>query len=119
MDLIFTNSPELAIVEKADILLIPQLISDPAHTQMVCTIDCEPNISKSTDYASHYCFRKADYDKIRDRLDSFNFVDILMSNELNEMVDDFYKVLYSVIDEFDPSNWQMIQKATRRDFGSL
>lgn len=87
LDLVYTNSPELAIVEKADILLIPQSMSDPAHTQMVCFVECEPSISKLTTDTSHYCFRKANYDEIRDQLDSLNFHDILQSNDVNEMVD--------------------------------
>lgn len=49
LDLVYTNMPELSLVErveKADLLLIPQSITDKAHVQMVCTIECEPNCFK-------------------------------------------------------------------------
>lgn len=42
LDLFYTNMPELALMEHADVPLIPNQIADKSHVQSVCTIECEP-----------------------------------------------------------------------------
>lgn len=65
LDLIYTDSPEFTVVSKADFRLIPTEKRDKAHVPLMCTVECSPKvpaiISNST-----FCFKKANYDHIRD-----------------------------------------------------
>lgn len=42
LDLAYTNIPELTSVDKADLKLFPDNMSDLAHTAMTCVIECDP-----------------------------------------------------------------------------
>lgn len=44
LDLVLTDAPELAIIEKADLPLISSAKEDKAHVQMVCTFECKPKV---------------------------------------------------------------------------
>lgn len=104
LDLCYTNMPELAVVEKADINLIPDNIADKAHTQLSITIECEPTTHHDSSHASTYCFRKANYDKINNHLEQIFYSPefLLHENNVDEMVDCLYKTLHEVIDTHVP-----------------
>lgn len=105
LDLVYTNMPELAIVEKADLLLIPESIADKAHVQMVCTIECAPKVFQlNSEAASVYCFKKADYDAINDCINNIDFEQLFADSDINSMVDKFYATLYEIYDEFVPKS---------------
>lgn len=104
LDLVYTNSPELTLLEKADIPLIPESIADVAHVQIACTIECHPRIFQSNEQSAHFCFRKANYDEIRNYLQNIDFTSMLSQVDINEMVDSFYELLYSLFEEFVPKS---------------
>lgn len=96
--------PELSVVEKADITLIPDEIADKAHIQLSLTVECEPTTNNSSANSSTYCFRKANYDEINDQLEQvFSNPDFLFQgNNVNEMVTSIYGILHEIIDAYVP-----------------
>lgn len=109
LDLIYTNSPELAVVSKADFLMLPPFKSDNCHVPLMCTIDFAPEISPNTEATSTdevYSFRKANYDTIRTHLSSINFNDIMdeHTHDVDRMVEEFYGVLKYTFDNFIPKS---------------
>lgn len=103
LDLILTNNPECVLVEKADMLLIPEDEEDKSHVQMVCSLDFNP-VKYNTDINQTpiYCFRRADYDNIRLELSSIDLSNIIENDDINEMVQKFYDAIYSILDKFVP-----------------
>lgn len=105
LDLVYTNMPELSLVEKADMLLIPEQREDKSHVQMVCSIECNPKIFKSDDVSkSIFCFKKANYDAINECLSQIDFAALLDQHNVNDMVDAFYSTIYDIFDEFVPKS---------------
>lgn len=104
LDLIFTNSPELTVVTKADFRMIPEHKSDNAHVPIACTIECEPGVIPSSDSGSVFCFRRADYDAIGEHLDRMDMMNILSGcgDDVDEMVTTFYSILHETFDLFVP-----------------
>lgn len=107
LDLIYTNSPELTVVSKADFLLIPSHKSDVCHVPLMCTIDFAPIVTadRGADLNDEvYSFRKANYDDIRAHLSSIN-IEMILRNHLNDvdkMVDEFYGILRNTFETFIP-----------------
>lgn len=105
LDLIYTNIPEISLAEKADILLIPDSISDKAHNQIMCTIECQPITFNSNSTGKPiFCFKKADYDAMNDSLNNIDFDELFNNCDINEMVDKFYNILYDLYEEFVPKS---------------
>lgn len=103
LDLIYINMPELAFVEGADMLIIPDNIQDKAHVQMVCTIECEPvSFGSCENSMPIYCFKKANFEAINECLNIIDFHELLSSNNIDEMVDAFYGKLFIIFDEHVP-----------------
>lgn len=102
LDLVYTNMPELTLFERADMLIIPDDISDDAHTQVSLTIECEPILDSIGSTPSIYCYKKANYEAMCEYLKSFNFGDLFNLNDANEMVDSLYDILYDAIERFVP-----------------
>lgn len=75
LDLVYTNMPELLVVNTPDFMLLPEGKSDPAHMPTMCTIEVSPEIHPVDQCDSRiYCFRKENYDSIREHLMQINFV---------------------------------------------
>lgn len=72
LDLIYTNVPELSDLKRANILMLPTYKSDPHHVPIMCLFDCAPTIINNVDSQSIYCFKRANYDLIRDHLGTLN-----------------------------------------------
>lgn len=103
LDLFYTNMPELAVIEKADFPLIPDNKSDKAHVQTMITIECQPTVYTPCDNNNaRYCFNKANFDQIREDLMSIDYDQILNLDDVNELVDVFYNILYEVFDKHVP-----------------
>lgn len=66
-------------------------------------MECEPQIIKSQ-YSSFqaYCFKKADYDLIRSHLETIRFDALLATENVDEMLLNFYNILYETFDQFVP-----------------
>lgn len=103
LDLIFTNMPELTLVQKSDMPLIPEIKQDVAHVPMTCFIECQPKIFQSSnDFPKIHCFKKANYEMINQCLDSINFHEVLALDNFDDSVNKFYDILYSIFDEHVP-----------------
>lgn len=103
LDLIYSNVPELTVSEIALNRLIPFEESDRAHNHLSITIECNPNVILSNEkLQASYCFRKANFDLIREYLDSCNFDDFLIDNDIDQMVERFYALLYETFERFVP-----------------
>ncbi|XP_031636844.1 uncharacterized protein LOC116349505 [Contarinia nasturtii] len=103
LDLFYTNMPELTIMNHAEILLIPDEISDKAHIQSVCTIECQPKtFIRDVQNEPQFCFKKADFDGIRDYLEQVPFDDVLNHDDINDMVKAFYDIIYEMFDQYVP-----------------
>lgn len=76
LDLVHTNMPELAVVQKTDMLLIPYELSHTAHVQMTSIAEYQPYVFPSSKSSRQiYCFRKADFGPIIYRaLTSMNYL---------------------------------------------
>lgn len=82
LDLVYTNSPELVVVNNADFLLLPTEKSDKAHVPIMCTIECCPDVLPVGDSNSVFCFKKANYEQIREHLLDIDIMNIF--NNSNE-----------------------------------
>lgn len=95
LDLVLTNIPELTNVQKADILLIPKEIEDKAHVQMVCSIEIDQiQYNSGNDGEQIYCFRRADYNLIREKLGDINIMEIIDDDILENQVEKLYSFLH-------------------------
>lgn len=104
LDLVYTNSPELVVVNKADFLLLPPTKSDKSHVPLMCTIECSPISIPSGDSSKIFCFKKANYDQIREHLLNVGIHNMFdnSQDDVNTMVGRFYDILYSTFEEFVP-----------------
>lgn len=103
LDLVLTNIPELTNVQKADNLLIPAHREDKAHVQMICSIEIDPiQYSSSNGNEQIYCFRRADYDLIRDKLSEINISELIYDTVIENQVIKLYEFLHAFFDEFVP-----------------
>lgn len=103
LDLIYVNSPELFYTEKADYTITPFEKLDKAHVPMVCYANCElPKITTPTDSNHILCFRKANYDEIRNELSTIDWHSALHGDDPNELTYIFYDILHDIINKFVP-----------------
>lgn len=103
LETVFTNVPELAVVNKADFLLLPSAKSDDYHVPIMCTVECTPEILPSDDPSTVYCFKRANYDLIREYLSEINFFAIFNNMvDVNDMVSHLYSVIYDTFEQFVP-----------------
>lgn len=109
LDLLYTNSPELAVVSKADFNMLPTNKSDICHVPLMCTIEFVPKVSAGAndEDSQHeiYSFRKANYDNIRAHLSTFDFPNVLNNaTDLDDMVQQFYDILLDTFERFVPKS---------------
>lgn len=104
LDLIYTNEPELVIVDEAAIRLLPNQKSDKCHVPLMCMIECQPDILSSGDRNTYYCFKKADYTMIREHLESIHISNFFtaQSTNVNDMATVFYDILNDTFERFVP-----------------
>lgn len=104
LDLVYTDSPELIVVNKDDFFLLPPDKCDDAHVPLVCTIECCPTLLPSGNSSEIFCFKKANYEHIREHLLGMDFSNIFaQSNEdVNAMTERLYDVLYDTFERFVP-----------------
>lgn len=102
LELVYTNYPELAIVNIADFRMLPAKKSDMHHVPLMCTVECMPVLTPATNMDSVFCFRKADYDQIRNHLNGLNFAEIIGNSSTIDMISNFYGILYDTFEKFVP-----------------
>lgn len=92
-------------MEHADVPLIPNQIADKSHVQSVCTIECEPkpNVSDMIS-APIFCFKKANFDAIREFLENIDFQSLLDCESVDDMLEIFYAVIYEIFIEHVPQS---------------
>lgn len=104
LDLIYSNEPELTLVEPAISRLIAKELSDPAHHPLSITLESE-SMSYQADKQQQqsYCFRKANYEAIKEELASLDYEAVFSgSADVNDMLNKFYDSLYGIIDKHVP-----------------
>ncbi|KAG4066151.1 hypothetical protein HA402_010353 [Bradysia odoriphaga] len=109
LDLIYTNSPELTVVSKADYRMLPLHKSDVCHVPLTCAIEFDPIVSTNSmnadDQQEVYSFRKANYDDIRAYLSTFDFPSILNNaTHIDDMLHQFYNILQDAFIRFVPKS---------------
>lgn len=103
LDLVYTNMPELFVVSRADLSLIPDALQDKAHVPILCMIECEPSSYVSSPSSEQiYCFKKAPFDLIREELSNTNFDALFSNKNLDAMLDALYNRCYEIFDEYVP-----------------
>lgn len=101
--LIYSNTPELTVVSKADFLIIPSGKSDDAHVPLMCTVECSPKILPVGDSNSTFCFKKANFDQIREHLSNLDLVNAINhTTDVNEMTSILYAAIYNTFELFVP-----------------
>lgn len=105
LDTVFTNVPEISMVDFAEFPLLPPTKSDKFHVPIMCTLECTPVVNPSADTGSVFSFRKANFDEIRDHLSNIDLSDIFgNSSNLNDSVASFYHILHDTIEKFVPKS---------------
>lgn len=105
LDLIYTNSPELVSTTVADFRLIPAHKSDPAHSTIMCMLECDDVYSTMDDeMESRYLFHKADYNAIRNYMVTLNLTDLILAchDDVDIMLSTFYVALNDIFEKFVP-----------------
>lgn len=105
LDLVYTNVPELTDLDRAELLLLPSFKSDPHHVPIRCLIDCSPTIANNMDAQSVYCFKRANYELIREHLENIDFQNMFVhaSDNVNELTSKLYGILNDTFVNFIPS----------------
>lgn len=69
---------------------------------LVCYIECCPTPLPAADPSTIYCFKKANYDEIRDHLSNNNIINMFdqSKEDVNTISDRFYDILYDLFDKF-------------------
>lgn len=103
LDLAYTNMPELFVIGRADLPLIPETLQDTAHVQTRCEIECEPSPFVSSSSSEQiYCFKKAPFELIRNELANVDFHSLFENQNLDFMLDAFYNKCYELFDMYIP-----------------
>lgn len=84
--------------------LLPPEKCDDAHVPLVCTIECCPTTLPSGDSSEIYCFKKANYEQIRDHLSGMDISNIFtdVNEDVNTMTERFYGILNDTFEKFVP-----------------
>lgn len=105
LDLIFVNSPESTLVEKAAIFLIPEDKLDKAHVPLVCFVETEQYMASPTQANSRiFCFRKANYDLINAKLNGIDWSSFIDTSDINKAASFLYDTIHKTIEEFVPKS---------------
>ncbi|XP_050680149.1 uncharacterized protein LOC126976049 [Leptidea sinapis] len=78
------------------------LVPEDSPHKAICVVpslDFKPLSPQKTEF---YCFKRANYDKIRKILSEVDWEEIVCSGDINEALDSFYKIIYKLRDEFVP-----------------
>lgn len=103
LDLIYSNTPELTVVSKADFLIIPSEKSDDAHVPLMCTVECSPKVLPVGDSNSTFCFKRANFDQIREHLSNLDLVKAMNhTTDVNEMTSILYAAIFNTFELFVP-----------------
>lgn len=103
LDLVYSNTPELTVVNKADFLMLPKEKSDDAHVPLVCTVECSPKVLPVGDTNTAFCFKKANFDLIREHLYGLDLMNTLDPTvDVNEMTSTLYGIIYNTFEKFVP-----------------
>lgn len=84
-------------------MLLPDCKSYRAHRPIMCTIEVLPEVHPLGHSDSHiYCFKKANYDNIRERLGQIDFYHILLgyNDDVNAMMSIFYQIMNDIFENF-------------------
>lgn len=84
------------------LLLIPKKREDKSHVQMICSIELNPLKYSTSTSSSRYCFKKADFDSLRESLSTINWADQICGDDIDDMVGKLYEILYGIFDEHVP-----------------
>lgn len=107
LDLVYTNVPELVVVDNADFPLLPIQKIDKAHRPLQCSVECTPIAFESSDAAKPiYCFKKANYIEIRELIATSNLNYLIKQNgdDVNGMLKVFYEFIYEVFEKCVPKS---------------
>lgn len=105
LETVYTNMPELTTTSLADFPLLPSYKSDDFHVPLMCTIECAPTLLPNTTRDPVFCFRKANFDLIREHLNGIDFsVIVSESSDLNDMVTSLYDIIYETFEKFIPKS---------------
>lgn len=105
LETVYTNMPEVIACDLADFPLLPPSKSDSCHVPMMCLIECSPSISTTNNRNPVYCFRKANFDQIRDHLSAINISEAINnSSDVNQMVNSLHSIIYDVFEKFVPKS---------------
>lgn len=106
LDLVYTNEPESMMIANVEIPLIPPMKRDPAHVPIMCKLKCETTDS-SPRQKTHlrFCFRKADYNVIRNNLMSLKLNEKIAEcgDDVDLMLSSFYAMMNDVFEKFVPT----------------
>ncbi|XP_037029672.1 uncharacterized protein LOC119069658 [Bradysia coprophila] len=103
LDLIYTDAPELCVINQAEFRMLPASMSDVDHIPLSCMIECCPIVdpTASDESDSVFCFKKADYDAINAHLSDAVILQDCAPN-VNESVTTLYANIYDTFDKFVP-----------------
>lgn len=105
LDLVYTNSPELVVVNTATNRLIGVHSSDEAHNPLLIEVESEPKIYLSNDNSEPiFCFRKANFDQLNEELLSYDFHIELADMSVDTMLQRFYEILYTIFNKCVPKS---------------
>lgn len=88
----------------ADFLLLPNAVSDDAHVPLMCALELSPSITVPMNSEPVLCFKKANYDLIREYLENINLSTLInqRSANINEIVSCLYEIIRDVFEKFVP-----------------
>ncbi|XP_037034212.1 uncharacterized protein LOC119072993 [Bradysia coprophila] len=103
LDTVYTDNPELCVVNRADFLMLSSSKSDKYHVPIACTVECCPTVANISSDESNvmFCFRKANYDDINRYLSDV----VLLQHsapDVNESITTLYTNIYDVFEKFIP-----------------
>ncbi|CAH2108022.1 unnamed protein product [Euphydryas editha] len=99
LDLVLCNSDIVNINECPD----PIRSVDAHHSPLEISIEITPSRNKHLKLSHKLIFFKGDYDLIKKELSDISWEDELLPlNDLNDMVDKFYQIMYKIINKHIP-----------------
>lgn len=106
LDLVFTDSLELVVVDLALSRLISSQASDKAHNPLQISIECEPKIypNNSDSDDGVFCFRKANFDDLNEKILSYDFQMEFTDLGVDEMLQRFYEIMNNIFNECVPKS---------------
>lgn len=101
LGLVYTNFPELSVVANA-FRMLPEEKSDACHIPIMCTIDCAPSFCGNETTETIYCFKRGDYDGVREHFDTIGLHNIFAhaSSNVSDMTSELYRIIYDSFENF-------------------